>query len=65
MRRIENARSVRLYETMKMETPLIAPVDGVVSAVEVSPNAQVAGGAPLVRLRSRRRVLVPPTEAGA
>jgi len=44
---------VAVLETMKMETSLYAPVDGVVSAVDVSANAQVASGACLVRLRSR------------
>jgi len=39
-----------VLEAMKMETPLVAPYDAKVRAVNVGEGQQVAGGAPLVEL---------------
>jgi pyruvate carboxylase len=39
---------IALLEAMKMELPVLAPVDGVVREVMVLNNAQVGTGAPLV-----------------
>jgi pyruvate carboxylase len=39
-----------VLEAMKMETPLLAPYDGVVKAVHVEEGDRVAGGAVLVEL---------------
>jgi acetyl-CoA/propionyl-CoA carboxylase, biotin carboxylase, biotin carboxyl carrier protein len=39
-----------VLEAMKMETPLFAPYDATVRAINVEEGAQVAGGAPLVEL---------------
>ena len=44
---------VAVLESMKMETTVVAPVSGVVVAVDVTPNSQVEQGAPLLRLRSQ------------
>lgn len=41
---------VAVVEAMKMETAVVAPSDGVVEEVFVSPNVQVDVGAPLLRI---------------
>ncbi len=43
---------VAVLESMKMESTVVAPYAGTVTAVDVVPNAQVAAGTPLVRLRA-------------
>jgi biotin carboxyl carrier protein len=43
-------QTVVVVEAMKMEHPLTAPFDGVVSAVHVAPGDQVAMEAPLVEV---------------
>jgi len=43
---------VAVLESMKMETTVTAPVNGVVVSVDVTPNSQVEQGAPLLHLRS-------------
>ncbi len=53
---------VAVLESMKMETTVVAPVDGVVSAVMVTPNAQVERGAALVRLRPLGADAVSPSD---
>jgi acetyl/propionyl-CoA carboxylase alpha subunit/acetyl-CoA carboxylase carboxyltransferase component len=49
--RVAEGDAVAVLESMKMESTVTAPYSGVVSAVEVMPNAQVSTGAPLVRIR--------------
>src|SRR5204863_5471974 len=41
-----------LLESMKMQTTVTAPYGGTVAAVEVTANAQVEAGAPLLRIRA-------------
>ena len=41
---------VCVLEAMKMEQPIMAPIDGVVEAVEVSPGDSVSGGQPLATI---------------
>ena len=48
---IEAGDLVAVLETMKMETSMPSPVSGTVIAVDVSANAQVGPGAPLLRVR--------------
>ena len=48
---------IAVLESMKMESTITAPYAGEVAEVAVSPNAQVAAGAPIVRIR--------PVEVGA
>jgi acetyl/propionyl-CoA carboxylase alpha subunit/acetyl-CoA carboxylase carboxyltransferase component len=43
---------VAVLETMKMESSVVSPVEGEVTAVEVVANAQVDSGAPLLRVRA-------------
>ncbi len=49
--KVEAGDLVAVLETMKMETPVRAPVSGTVLGLDVSPNAQVGSGAPLLRVR--------------
>ncbi|MGE5827495.1 MAG: biotin/lipoyl-containing protein, partial [Micromonosporaceae bacterium] len=41
-----------VLESMKMEAIVAAPYGGIVSTVEVTPNAQVEAGAPLLQIRA-------------
>jgi acetyl/propionyl-CoA carboxylase alpha subunit/acetyl-CoA carboxylase carboxyltransferase component len=43
---------IAVLESMKMETTLSAPFAGEVASIEVSPNAQVDPGAPLLRIKA-------------
>ena len=44
---------VVVLESMKMETTVTAPFDGVVAEVLVAGNVQVDAGAPLLRMEAR------------
>ncbi len=46
---------VAVVEAMKMETAVLAPTDGVVEEVHVTPNTQVDAGAPLLRIGAAER----------
>ncbi|HAS12915.1 MAG TPA: fused acetyl/propionyl-CoA carboxylase subunit alpha/methylmalonyl-CoA decarboxylase subunit alpha, partial [Acidimicrobiaceae bacterium] len=48
--RVVAGQRVAVVEAMKMETAVVAPSDGVVEEVFVSPNVQVDVGAPLLRI---------------
>jgi len=48
--RVHAGQRVAVVEAMKMETAVLAPADGVVEDVYVSPNTQVDVGAPLLRI---------------
>jgi acetyl/propionyl-CoA carboxylase alpha subunit/acetyl-CoA carboxylase carboxyltransferase component len=55
-----------VLESMKLESVIAAPYAGVVSEVDVAPNAQVVAGAPLMRIRATPpddSCLQPSTEA--
>ena len=43
---------ILVLESMKMETTVAAPFGGTVASVDVSPNAQVDTGAPLLRIKA-------------
>ncbi len=47
---VRAGQRVAVVEAMKMETAVVAPADGVVEEVFVSPNTQVDAGAPLLRI---------------
>ena len=49
--RVAEGDPVAVLESMKMESTVTAPYSGEVTAVEVMPNAQVATGAPMLRIR--------------
>jgi biotin carboxyl carrier protein len=48
--RVTARQQLVVLEAMKMETPLVAPYDGTVKAVNVAEGDRVAGGAVLVEL---------------
>jgi biotin carboxyl carrier protein len=48
--RVEARQPLVVLEAMKMETPVVAPYDGTVSAVHVEEGDAVAGGTLLVEL---------------
>jgi biotin carboxyl carrier protein len=48
--RIAHRQPLLVLEAMKMETPVVAPYEGVVKAVHVNEGDRVAGGALLVEL---------------
>ena len=48
--RVVAGQRVAVVEAMKMETAVVAPTDGTVEEVFVSPNVQVDVGAPLLRI---------------
>jgi acetyl/propionyl-CoA carboxylase alpha subunit/acetyl-CoA carboxylase carboxyltransferase component len=50
---VEAGARVAVLESMKMETAVTAPFDGVISEVLVAGNVQVDAGAPLVRMEPR------------
>ena len=47
---VSAGQRVAVVEAMKMETAVVAPADGVVEEVLVTPNTQVDAGMPLVRI---------------
>nr|WP_168172060.1 acetyl-CoA carboxylase biotin carboxyl carrier protein subunit [Pseudonocardia sp. AL041005-10] len=49
-RRVERGEELVTLESMKMEIPVQAPVDGVVSVTYVAAGDTVAMGAPLMRI---------------
>jgi acetyl/propionyl-CoA carboxylase alpha subunit/acetyl-CoA carboxylase carboxyltransferase component len=49
--RVRAGQPVVVLESMKLESPVAAPLDGEVISVDVTPNAQVETGAPLLRIR--------------
>jgi acetyl/propionyl-CoA carboxylase alpha subunit/acetyl-CoA carboxylase carboxyltransferase component len=51
--RVVAGQRVAVVEAMKMETAVVAPADGTVEEVFVSPNVQVDVGAPLLRISTR------------
>lgn len=54
---------IAVLESMKMETTVVAPFAGEVTAVEVASNGQIERGAPLVRVRPHRDLVA--SEDGA
>ena len=52
--RVVAGQRVAVVEAMKMETAVVAPTDGTVEEVFVSPNVQVDVGAPLLRIGASR-----------
>jgi propionyl-CoA carboxylase alpha chain len=48
--RVEPRQPLVLLEAMKMETPLVAPYEATVRAVNVAEGDRVAGGAILIEL---------------
>jgi acetyl/propionyl-CoA carboxylase alpha subunit/acetyl-CoA carboxylase carboxyltransferase component len=55
-REVDAGDPIVVLESMKMETTVTAPYAGVVTRVDVGPNAQVEAGAPLLRIRAHRRL---------
>ena len=53
--RVEKGQRLAVVEAMKMEHALVAPTAGEVAEVAAEPGAQVAQGAPLIRLNSEGR----------
>jgi 3-methylcrotonyl-CoA carboxylase alpha subunit len=51
--RVEKGQRLAVVEAMKMEHALVAPAAGEVAEVAAEPGAQVAQGAPLIRLNSK------------
>ena len=51
---VRAGQRLAVLEAMKMETAVVAPSDGVVEDVLVTPNTQVDAGAPLLRLAAIR-----------
>jgi acetyl/propionyl-CoA carboxylase alpha subunit/acetyl-CoA carboxylase carboxyltransferase component len=50
--RVTVGQQVAVLESMKMESAVASPVTGEVVALDVTPNAQVDAGAPLLRVRT-------------
>ncbi|MBK9476150.1 MAG: hypothetical protein IPL94_07855 [Tetrasphaera sp.] len=50
--RVTKGQPLAVLESMKMVTTVGAPLAGVVTSVEVLPNEQVEGGAPLLRIKA-------------
>jgi biotin carboxyl carrier protein len=50
--RVQARQPLLVLEAMKMEHPVTAPFEAVVSAVHVTPGDRVAGGAVLVELET-------------
>jgi acetyl/propionyl-CoA carboxylase alpha subunit/acetyl-CoA carboxylase carboxyltransferase component len=48
---VTGGQALAVLESMKMESTITAPLDGVVASVEAVENAQVDAGAPVMRIR--------------
>ena len=48
---VKNGETIMVLESMKMETPLNAPTDGIVSAIKVQAQQQIESGTVVATIR--------------